>query len=462
VSKKKHKKSLTADTPSAPQPQINNSLSSLVTDLGYDFFGGSQMSQTDTLFKNNRWYMISNMRQLLSHLYVEHGLIQTLIDQPVDDGFRGGITINSDQINEEEIETLHEYIRSKNIVQIICQAFKWNRLYGGAGVMILTGQDSEKPFNGLKQDEPFSLRAVDMWELFYNKQNTAGAYQDVTPYPDDGDSEFNYYNHRVHSSRVLLLKGKEAPSFIRPLLRGWGMSEVERLIRSFNAYLKNHEVIFELLDEAKIDVYKIEGFNSSMGTAAGTTSVQNRVQLSNQLKNMLSALVMDTTDDYVQKQMAFSGLGEMLTQIRMGVASDFKFPMTKLFGISASGFNSGEDDIENYNSMIDGEVRSKAEPIIVKTVQIICQHLFGISPDDITVDFKPLRVLSETDEEEVKNKKFDRFSVMYSQGLFTDKEYSDLLKKHDLLDIETEVMAGTREAVPPQPPADFQTTKPTE
>ena len=31
---------------------------------------------------------------------------------------------------------------------------------------------------------------------------------------------------------------------------------------------------------------------------------------------------------------------------------NLKMPITKLFGISAAGFSSGEDDIENYNSMI--------------------------------------------------------------------------------------------------------------
>ena len=33
---------------------------------------------------------------------------------------------------------------------------------------------------------------------------------------------YNYYSEVVHKSRVLKLKGIEAPSFIRPRLRGWG------------------------------------------------------------------------------------------------------------------------------------------------------------------------------------------------------------------------------------------------
>jgi len=36
----------------------------------YNPFGGSQLSQTDTMFKNNRWYLISNFTQIpLSSLH---------------------------------------------------------------------------------------------------------------------------------------------------------------------------------------------------------------------------------------------------------------------------------------------------------------------------------------------------------------------------------------------------------
>ena len=436
-------------------PQINNTLSSFVSGLGYDNFGGSQLSQTDTQFKNLRYYMISNMRQLLSQMYVEHGLIQTLCDQPVDDAFRGGVKVDSDQLDEDEIEQLLESVESEGIIQIVAQAFKWNRLYGGAGVLIISGKNHEKELTELSEGNKLEFRAVDMWELFYNKQNVAGGYQNITPLPDSGETEFNYYGNRIHSSHVLILKGKEAPSFLKPRLRGWGMAEPERVVRSLNQYFKNNEVIFELLDEAKIDIYKISGFSSSMASDEATNQIKKRIQLSNETKNILGALVMDTEDEYIQKQMSFSGLGEMLTQIRMSIANDFHMPLTKLFGVSSSGFNSGEDDIENYNSMIDGEVRAKAKPIIINILKLKCQTLFGISPDDLTIEFEPLRVLSADQEETVKGQKYNRYSGMYAQGILTDKEYSELLKKHELLDMETEVIAGTREAEIPESPASF-------
>ena len=50
------------------------------------------------------------------------------------------------------------------------------------------------------------------------------------------------------------MKGLTAPSFLRPRLRGWGFSVVEKLVRSINQYIKATDLGFEVLDEFKLDV----------------------------------------------------------------------------------------------------------------------------------------------------------------------------------------------------------------
>ncbi len=125
---------------------MQNGLSEAI--FGYNPGGiGSQITQVDTLFKNNRWYLISNMRQLLSEMYVEHGLVQTVVDVPVDDGFRGGVEIKTKQLDEQQIDDLYTTIEQEDDLITMAQAVKWNRLYGGAGVLILTDQPPDKPLD---------------------------------------------------------------------------------------------------------------------------------------------------------------------------------------------------------------------------------------------------------------------------------------------------------------------------
>lgn len=393
-----------------------------------------QISKTDTVQKNNRYNYIFNNRLLLNEIYIEHGLVQTLIDVPVDDGFRGGLEIKSKQLDEEDIEKLEKYIDTEDIYKKITQTLKWGRLFGGSGLVILTNQEphTELDISKINKYSSLDFYPADLWELnlqYYEYDPTKGITE---------DAPYLFYSKNLHKSRVLSYKGKEAPSMMRRRFRGWGMTEVERLIRSFNQYLKNNDVIFDLLDEAKLDIYKLENYNASM-ISNQETAIQNQIQMSNMLKNYLNALVMDKEDDYEQKQVSFQGLAGIMKEIRIGVASDLKIPVTKLFGVSSTGFNSGEDDIENYNAMITSEVRDKSKPIILPVLQMICQKIFGFVPEDISIDWKPLRILSAEQEENVKDAKANRLLSLFGAGLATTKEAKESINKDNLMAVDVEV-----------------------
>lgn len=398
------------------------------------FPGTAPVENVNTLFHNMRWYLVSNFRQVLNQCYVEIGLIQTIVDVPVDDGFRGGIELHSKQLEEEQIEELQISLDRDDDLGNVAQAQKWNRLFGGAGVLILTDQDPMEPLeiSQIHNNTPLEFRAVDMWELFWDKQNTEG----YDPAIQTQDFEYyNYYGEQVHKSRVMRLKGFICPSFIRPRLRGWGFSVVEVLIRSINQYLKATDLSFQVLDEFKVDVYKIKNLVNTLLSPNGMQKVQGRIQAANYQKNFQNALIIDSEDDWDHKQLSFAGLGETMQQIRMQVAADLRMPMTKLFGISAAGFNSGEDDIEVYNAMVESQVRNKAKYDILRVCEIKCQKLFGFIPDDLSVTFKPLRVLGAEQEENVKTQKFNRLIAAKQAGELTTYEFREACNKAKIFDI---------------------------
>src|SRR6185437_8474209 len=180
---------------------------------------GVQLSQVNTLFNNNRWYLVSNMRQLLSELYVEHGLIQAIVNTPVDDGLRGGIEISSKQLDEKEVQHLQTTIKRQKDLITVGRGSKWNRLFGGGGVIILTNQDPMTPLDveAITEDSPLEFRAVDLWELFWDRQGANGYNPAIQ---SEVFEYYSYYGTKLHKSRVLKMEGLIAPSFIRPRLRG--------------------------------------------------------------------------------------------------------------------------------------------------------------------------------------------------------------------------------------------------
>jgi hypothetical protein len=403
--------------------------------------GGDPLSQPFNLGYSNAYNPLSLNRILLSYTYMTHGIIQTMIDQPVEDAFRGGVIIKSDELDVDDINLLQKVMEECKDIKVVKDVMRWAKLFGGAGLIINTNQNPEKELNRdiISDRDPMSFIAADRWELTLNYI-----------LEDEVECPYNYYGQRLHKSRVIKILGKEAPSFIRRRLQGWGMSEVERVIRPITQYIKEDDLIYQLLDEAKIDVYKIEGYNASLLSAAGNQKIRNRFNFANIAKNYHSALVLDKNDEYEQKQITFSGLAEMMKQIQMGVAAAVRMPITKLFGVSAAGFNSGEDDIENYNAGVESEVRAKAKEILQQIIPLRCQQVFGFVPDDLSITFKPLRILSAVDEENVKSAKFNRVSALYAQGMFDGQEYDQELRAHELITTETKVGKGLREPEVPQ------------
>ena len=91
------------------------------------------------------------------------------------------------------------------------------------------------------------------------------------------------------------------------------------------------------------------------------------------------------------------------------------------------------------------------EPIHT-VVKLRCKQLFGFIPEHFEIRFKPLRILTAEQEENILDKKFNRASALYSQGIITGKEFCEIMKKENILTMDTEVGKGSREPEPPQAP----------
>ncbi|MGB2578208.1 hypothetical protein AAIR98_000126 [Elusimicrobium simillimum] len=63
------------------------------------------------------------------------------------------------------------------------------------------------------------------------------------------------------------------------------------------------------------------------------------------------------------------------------------------------------------------------------------QHLFGFIPDDLKIEFKPLRILSAQQQEEVKNQQFQRVSAAVQSGIMTLKKLK-AINRENLLPIK--------------------------
>lgn len=390
----------------------------------------AELSQPNTLIYSLRGYNITNNRQMLANAYAQEGIFQIVVDQPVDDALRGGIDVSSPELLQSDLDELQYFMDDNNVLMDFGQGFKWSRLFGGGGLIINAGQNTERPFDleRINQKTPLAFYDVDRWE--FSAPLSGNPMDQYLPQFAEGQP-FNYYGRIIDQSHVCLFKGKKPPAILRGQYLGWGMSEVERLIRSLNMSMKHSNVVFELLDEAKIDAFGIRGFNSALASPEGATRVAQRVALAAKLKNYQNALVHDAEDTFTQKSLSFSGLSEIVEQIRINLASDCRMPLTKLFGITPSGLGNN-DDIENYNSMIETEIRSKMRGAMRRILLVCCRKVFGYTPKHIKFNFQPLRELTVSQQSEIQTQRLNRILAAFQNGIISSKAAAEQINSEQI------------------------------
>lgn len=423
---------------------------------GYGNGYGLTLDRSQTLGDNLAFDLVTLNQTILNYAYTKLGLVQTVIGQPVDDAYRGGVEVETEELDEDEIGQLQKIFRRSGALEAIKSARKWARLFGGGGVLIVTDQDPATPLDieAITEDTPLTFVAANRWELTMGWSSGSGGISGAFGIPDiQTDAQggypteeipYAYYSRPVHVSRVIRVCGQEAPNLVRQRLQGWGLSELERCLPSINSFLKFRNVIFELMDESKVDVYSVNGLAELLATPGGTEAVQYRVQLTNIIKNYKNAILMDKEDLYEQKQIAFSGLADLYDELRKNLSADLRIPLPKLFGEATEGFGSGEDALENYNALCDAEVREKDQHIIVQVMDLLCQQQFGFQPD-LEVAFKPMRVMSALDEEDIADRKQNRVLALFDRDLLDGQETMESLAKDDLINVDSDVLKGTRE-----------------
>lgn len=226
--------------------QINNSLTDLSGLLGAAATGGSALSGYNTIGFSNNYSLVTLNRIILTYFYAGNGLFQTAVQLPIQDALAKGIKIESGELAPEEIDQILDWFESHNVFAALENFWTWVRVYGGGALIINTDQDPEEPINYKRlKNSPIEFYDVDRWQLSVSgtEMNSIMEYDDMT-----NSEEFYLNGQKIDRSRVIIGQGKRAPSYIRRILRGWGMSELERMIRDIQLYLKTGDVLFEILD----------------------------------------------------------------------------------------------------------------------------------------------------------------------------------------------------------------------
>ena len=396
---------------------VENGLRNVANQLGCSPYFKAPLQNPYSTYINTRENIYTIDRTNLNYRFCTDGIFKKIVVQRVDDALKGELNIISDLLSPEQIDELKDDINEKNIIETVKQLLYWDRLFGGAGLICeVEGQDSSEilTFSSINQGDKINYYAVDRWE-FSNTPYTSSDQLKKDDYAGINE-EFYYYDHIINKSRILLLRGISAPSLVRPILQGWGLSVVEPLIAPSNNYQKALNLIYELMDEAKVDVYKINGLNTTL-LAGDDKVIKDKLEVVNELKNFMKAIAMDGDDDFIQKQLNLTGIIDIIHELKLDICSAMDYPITKLFGTSPSGFNSGDSELRMYNSTVEADTRPAVFNILKKILKLECKCLFGIYVDDLKLTLPPLETLNQEQLEGAKDREFARLMQLKDRDL---------------------------------------------
>lgn len=424
-----------------------NSLDTALRLSDWDCLNYNQSLSSVNGYNNISLEILSLQQILLTYLYKTFGILAKIVDIPVDDAYKdGGFDLDADTIDENEINELEKVVRKD--IDEIKTARKWARLFGGGALVALDEtNDLSQPLdlNELEGKE-LEFIAVDRWQMVYSEGNINlpnGTWGLVQYQKSNSNNMTN-----IHPSRVFALKGKKAPFLISQQVQGWGISVYEQIFQDMAQFFKARNVLFELLDEAKTDVLKLETLSTALSSQNGERALQKMVDMIARNKNYKSQITLSKNDEYEQKQITFSGISEILKEIRIMMSGSANMPVNKIWGEGVTGFGSGEDSLENYNSQIQNEIRTPDDAMIEWVLKLRCYQLFGHEVKDLVKTWKNLRVLSAIDEQNIADHKLTNVLQLFDRQLLTPQETMEYLKKQQIFIHDTKALRGELEDVP--------------
>lgn len=419
-----------------------NALESALRLSDWDYFNNSLNPVNG--YNNISIDVLSLQQILITYLYKTYGILAKIVDIPVDDAYKdGGFDLDADSIDESELQELDKEVKNNDIEEIKT-ARKWARLFGGGALIALDGGDLDKPLNVNRlYGRDLQFMAVDRWQLSYSKPNinmTGGYWQLVQYRKTDAN-----ISTKIDASRVYVCKGKKAPFIVSQQVQGWGISVFEQIFQDMSQFFKSRNVLFELLDEAKTDVLKLATLQTALSSQSGERALQKMVDMIARNKNYKSQITLSKDDDYEQKQISFSGIAEILKEIRIMMAGSANMPVNKIWGEGVTGFGSGEDSLENYNSQIINEIRTPDNSMVEWVLKLRSYQMFGREIPDLVKTWKNLRVLSAIDEQNIHDHKLANVLQLFDRQLLTPEECMKYLKKQQIFIHDTKALRGELE-----------------
>ena len=348
-----------------------------------------------------------------------------------------------------EDNALQSIVEDLKIQEVIATAITWDRLFGGAAILMLVDDGSEELTEPLQIEKVNTIEELKVFE--------PGDINIMKCCEDSKDKRYNMpeiytlindygFSFDVHYSRLIVFNGDVIPNDERMARNGWGGTVLEKIrmdIANYGVTLRNSLMALERMSQG---VLKLEGMTSILSMPEGDDMIRKRMNLIDMARSIDNTIVVDNEDSYELHNLSLSNVDKIIEEYQTALAAVSSIPVTVLFGRSPGGLQStGQSDLENFYNMIDRIRHGKYKPALQILLEVInnARDLHVVLPDNYTIEFKPLWSPSEKEQAETNklnaesNKiKADTANIYCSSGAIDSQEIRATLANKELYTLD--------------------------
>lgn len=334
--------------------RLNDGLSSLMTSLG-EKIGAVKYSD-----KHDR---VSDKE--LEALYDGSWVVAKYINKTADDMLKLPREFSGD-IDEALKQQIRDMETELNLNQVFRDSLTWSSLLGDALIVAITDCDDDRIVS------PLDLKSEDIVKFIVLKKGeyTPGSHvvtdirsphfcEPVVYRIDIGTKQLKFHHSRCHRIKL----GKRS---IRDR-RKFGTSDLQAAYTAIKTFDTAIVSTGDTIQEANVDVMFLSGMNAQID-AGMEAQVLQYASVMMETKSSTGLMLIDAgtaeaPTRYEQKTAQFTGLSDVIAKMANVLAGALDRPITVLFGQSASGFSSGEEDNKAYYETINGLQESRLRPM---------------------------------------------------------------------------------------------------
>ena len=362
----------------------------------------------------------------LNILFRNNWIAKAIIEKPANEMLKSGFVIQSELDPDKVTKVMRKWTASGTRNKFL-ELIYWARLYGGCILipMIAGQEDMSEPldFDSIMPDSYKGCFTVDRWS---GVSPSSELVEDIDD-PDFGTPEYYIVTSapmnkavKIHHTRLIKMIGRKLPYWEEIADTYWGASELEHVFTELKKRDDTSANISFLIFLANIRVFSMEGLGQAitMGDQEALSRVYNTMRSMNSLMCNTGTFAIDKDDSFSTQQYSFTGINDVYESFMLDISGAAEIPIDKLFGRSPSGFNNGEETLQNYYDTIQEKQESYIRAPLEKLMKIITMSELGEIPDDFEIVFNPIRRPSDMEKSDLASKQAQILYDGFQAGIF--------------------------------------------